>query len=230
MVWKKACRIHSECHRSMPLWLPTQLHFCASSSPLTRRSSPLPGRDALPACPGPAWGARVVTGVPPPSPVSSTLSLGRPGAAAPAPAVRERGRLSSPPAAERSSSCVCLQAPAGSRGALLGVPHVSVPRQRGEAGPWGVGGTASSLARWPALGHLLLAFVAVRDPARESLLARLGFGAARAPGSPGCCPSASVARPRLSMPGLLGQGSRPLASVCLRPGTCITPRNVCLGP
>lgn len=27
MVWKKACRIHSECHRSMPLWLMSPLCF-----------------------------------------------------------------------------------------------------------------------------------------------------------------------------------------------------------
>lgn len=62
MVWKKACRIHSECHRSMPLWLTTQLHFCASSSP----SDPpfFPPGDALPARPCPPWSTALWKGRP----------------------------------------------------------------------------------------------------------------------------------------------------------------------
>lgn len=46
MVWKKACRIHSECHRSMP----------AASIPVQPLSPPLVTPVSLTSDPSPLWG------------------------------------------------------------------------------------------------------------------------------------------------------------------------------
>lgn len=172
MVWKKACRIHSECHRSMPLWLATRLHFCASSFFPDPPFFP-PGA-ALPACPCPPWSAALWRGrparhhqYPPPFPGSSALSGPPPGATA-TPAlcslrtdVARGGALFPQPSAKRRQSraetAACLQAPGGLRAPSFGVVHVSCH------------GSGTGLGRgWWMRRHLLLVFLAACDPAGES--------------------------------------------------------------
>lgn len=144
MVWKKACRIHSECHRPGPPRLTVQLRSCASSSP----DPPL-----CPACPCLACGA----GGGPPG-LTRALLLGPlrsflGAATAPAPgALRTGGRwpLSrSPQPREGSRGHRVPGHPAGLREPSV-VPCTCVSRPWCGSGRQGVDKKASSLAHWLA--------------------------------------------------------------------------------